>query len=311
MFPPLAQLDRRLGTAIHVTLIALVACKATTAAAALISVTTANIGGLQVLTSVTVDRGQPLPSTFTGNSLVDIDVNHWHSTDAGSNALSVGGTDPGVGNRATLIDGDLAVNTGMVNPGEQAALSVAQQATVGPANSTLNGLGVTFGGGGLVNNPGDDVIVFVYSQEGNPDGFIVSRVDGVLGSTAITSGDYTVTAAGLTTGIINSNETSLNAFEAGGWVVNSTAHTQPYFGVAIDLSDLGYLAGAAAAGLFFADGPGDMNVNFTLIRGLPVSVPEGSTLSMLGLSIVSLVGSRCTGRRGRRHFLSTSAHPGA
>ncbi|MCA9247314.1 MAG: hypothetical protein KDA42_09375 [Planctomycetales bacterium] len=307
MFRHIAQHERLLHACLAIATIAALALGAGPVGASLISATTTNFSGQQWLTSVTVNRNEPTPSTFSGNSLIDVDVNHWHSTDSGSNALAVGGVDPGAGNRASLIDGDRAVNTGLVNPGEQPALSIAQQATVGPANSTLNGLGVTFAGGGLVNYPGDDVVVFVYSQTGIPDGFLVSRVDGTLGSLMIASGDYTTSFAGLTTGIINSTPTSLNAFESGGWTVSSTSHTQPVFGVAFDLDDLGYLPLEVVSGLFFTDAPGDQNVNFTLIRGLPLTVPEPATLSYFGLSVVGLISLRRTGRS--RNF-STSCPSG-
>ena len=101
-------------------------------------VATALESGLTNVVSVTtLHRG-----TVAVEDMVPVDVFHWHAQSSGNSAVSP--SDPGAGNRATVIDGDVALNTGLINPGDSGTLTVAQQATLGPNNSSINGLGETF-----------------------------------------------------------------------------------------------------------------------------------------------------------------------
>lgn len=262
------------------------------AATGLLQVQTSVTAGVNNLDAVLVNRGSG-PEAFLASELVKPNVFHWHAPSNGNTALSVGGVDPGVGNRADALMGDNGLNTGMINPGGTGTLTAAQQATLGPNNNTINGLGVTFDGG-LLNGEGIDLIVFEYGDTGARDPFRVNRIDGIVGDLLIASTDYSVFGSNPATRLITPNSSTLNLFESG--VFNDTGGvTQGWAGVGIDLSDLGYALGQFAPGLFFSAPSGTGGVDFVFIAGLPAPpVPEPATMSLLALGAAAML------RRQRR-----------
>lgn len=259
----------------------------------LMDATTEVNGNQTSLTSVrTLHRG-----TIAAEDLVGTDVFHWHAASSGNTVLSR--TDPGQGNRATLIDGDLILNTGMINPGDSDTLTPAQQATLGPDNSSINGLGVMFEGQGLHNGPGFDLIVAELANPGEEDHFRVNRIDGVEGDLIVGPGDYELWAGGIGYRLVTPNSSSLTNFETSDTWSGGTTGTQGWAMVGIDLSDLGYAPDEWAPGLLFSDGPGTGNVDLVLIAGLP-DVPEPATGLLLAVGLLGLVGCRLRRRCPKR-----------
>ena len=151
---------------------------------ALTAATTVNSGSLTNLDSVTTN----VLGTVSASDLVGVSVFHLHGSQATNNVINPGGADPGGAARTSLAE-DLALNTGIINPGTAGTLTAAEQATLGPANSTINGLGVNFDGG-VVNGPGIDVVVFEIAANGfaDADGFLVNRIDGTSPILLLTAG---------------------------------------------------------------------------------------------------------------------------
>ena len=259
----------------------------------LTAATSSNSGLLTNLESVTTN----VLGTVAASDLIGVSVFHLHGAQNSNNVLSPGATDPGGAARTSLME-DLALNTGIINPGTTGTLTAAQQAALGPTNSVTNGLGVNFDGG-LRNGPGIDLVVFEIAPNGfaDVDAFLVNRVDGIEGSLRVTENDYSVTGANLGTQLVNADATDLNAFIAGGWGPGGGV-TQPWVGVGIDLSDLGYSEFEVVDGLLFSDAEGGGNIDFTLIAGLPHAVPEPTSIALWTLLSLALVSfSACKSRR--------------
>ena len=122
------------------------------------------------------------------------------------------------------------------------------------------------------------------------DAFLVNRVDGIEGSLLVTENDYTVTGANLGTQLVSADATDLDAFISGGWTPGGDVD-QPWVGVGIDLSDLGYAELDVLDGLLFSDAAGGGNVDFTFIAGLPrAAVPEPTSLALWTLMGLASIG---------------------
>jgi len=267
------------------------------AAAILISASTTDSAGLTNLTGVTTtERG------FVGSAnFVGVDVIHWAGSGTTSNAANIGGADPGNGNRATVME-DLALNTGLINPGDEGPLTVPEQALVGPNSGAVLGLGLTFIGG-LVNGPGVDLVVFEIDSAASGDrgdGFVVSRLDGVAGSTTIADSTYTAFGSFLTTELIDTTPTNLTFFENSSPWSPAAPNSTGWAGIGVDLSDLGYDDRELVSSLFFSNPTGTSNnIDFMLIQGLffpPVPEPNSGLLLVGAL----LATTRLRRRRRRK-----------
>lgn len=252
------------------------------------------------LTSVTtIERG-----TIDAADLVGVDLFHFSSDGSDTRTVATPNGDPGVGNRASLVE-DLALNTGLINPGGNSpgTLTPAQQAALGPNSSSSNGLGVNFDGG-LINGPGIDLVVFEIATQGleePPDAFMVNRVDGVQGSLLVTPGDYTVELLNVAGDLISPGDSStLNGLETSAFATAGT-FDQEVAGVGIDLSDLGYSDLEVAPGLLFSDAPGGGNVDIMLVTGLPTAaIPEPTSIALWSLlGVMGLIGFLRIRQRGQ------------
>jgi len=275
--------------------------------AVLLSASTADSGGLTNLTGVTTtERGFVDQSQFVG-----VDVIHWVSSQTNANAANIGAADPGFGNRATLME-DFALNTGLINPGDQGALTPSQQAQVGPSATGINGLGVQFVGG-LVNGPGIDVVVAEIDDGAGGDlgdAFIVSRLDGVAGSISILDNSYTTFGSIQQTSLVDTTATSLDFFENfSGWTANNP-NSAGWVAVGFDLSDLGYDDFDVVQSLFISNPTGTSNnIDLTLVTGLftpPVPEPSSATLLALGCVGAALNRRRRRSRKAARYTAATA-----
>jgi hypothetical protein len=261
----------------------------------LTNVSTQVNGNRRDLTSIsTLERG-----TINAADFVGVDVFHWHAASNTNSAYSPGATDPGAGNRASLME-DLSLNTGLINPGALGGantLSAAQQASLGPANNTINGLGVTFEGG-LLNGPGIDLVVFeIAPTSAEVDSFYVNRIDGIVGSLLIEAADYSLSGANSAGSTVTTNSGSLSLLESTATWTAGTASTQTWNAVGIDLSDLGYLPFQIAPGLHFSGA----TVDFVAIAALPFAqVPEPRSWLLFVIAAMGCIAASLIADRNRR-----------
>jgi hypothetical protein len=249
--------------------------------------TFSNVGNKSNLETVEVGDGRR--GVLTEAELTGIDVVHFNRGGDGSHLLTpdlVTGSPgtPGTNDRAKLLDEDVALNTGIVNPGGSGGLA----ADVSYTGSTV-GMAVDFESP-VTNGLGVDVVlfeIFLHGSGQNPDPFTVSALgkdgdssksygfDTVAGGP---SGDYDLSkiVLGGDLGGLAGNITTLTLLETSDidsdLFVNISAAV-----VGFDLSDLGVPSGASVTGLFIQDA----SIDPVYIAGLPVAIPEPSTLALL------------------------------
>ncbi|HEX7899776.1 MAG TPA: FecR domain-containing protein [Planctomycetota bacterium] len=240
------------------------------------------------LVAVTVRRaGREV--RYPVEALIGIDATHFKVQPAHGNwAATLKGVDvPSPGRRHELIDRDRNLNTGLINFGSSARPLEADPVMndpEDPARPNTPGMAIRFQRP-VVNAPGPDVVFFEYQpviQPENGDPFHVSplRFAPGLRSKTVARWDLTIyspealTLSGFRLNSFQTPPGSLSAYE------NAAVKKGVDFNVlskglalALDLSDLGYAAGAAVEGLFFQDFPDPAapghQVDFTFIGGLP------------------------------------------
>jgi hypothetical protein len=239
--------------------------------------------GEMVLVGVTVQRGDG-PVTFDATRAIGASVIHFRSPDA-VNLVVPGGSVPPTGAERQRLLGDGRLNSGLINPGGQADLPVAEPILQGP--DATPGLAIEFDRE-VVNLPGDDVVLFELHRSLNSppggDAFHVCplpwRPD--LRSLAVESFDFPCDdpralplagfdlyrgdappkglAAVLATNLQRTNGAPLVDFQV--------------LAVGIDLADLGYAEGESVSRLFLQDRDGSgLLIDPVLIVGLPAPEP--------------------------------------
>jgi len=242
---------------------------AAAASAGVVGATTADVGNKTNLVDLTVDYGSG-DVTLRAKDLIGIDLVHFRSSASTSVVLKASGdTTPPAGQRAALLDGDRALNTGVINPGKGSGLS-------SDPTATTEGFGVRFTRP-VVNGPGIDVVFVDFDVATDPapgDGFVVSPIDfspGGLAAKTFNNGDYDTSVVvndGYVLAVTGGYPITLSKVENNALSNAGTAVQDAYF-TGIDLSDLGYAAGATAAGLFFQGRTSGDLVDPMFIAGLP------------------------------------------
>jgi len=306
-------------------LLSLFAMHASVFGQGIVSIGTAPAGGtsdLINLTSVTVARPGG-PETIPVGNLIGFDILGY---DNAIESIPFEGailgtpdipTGPSVGNRAALLDGDTAINTGINNPSEDEGLLLSFNAPI------INGLG-------------PDLVIFEYgAPEGAPipsdpsgntlapagDPFTLTGV--LLGTSGLPvdpartasfdSTDYSlVLDGGFASDIFFFNPAAgvdfsdLATLENGSLDIITppgatppTAFSLSLFGAAVDLSDLGFASGEAVDTLrLLSQGP-TFAIDPSFIAGLPVEgavVPEPNAMVLLAAaSVIGLLRRRRQG----------------
>ena len=260
------------------------------------------------LTSLTLNRGGSevtIPvSDLIGINVLDydnaIETLPFEGAILGTPDLPAG---PAFGNRAALLDGDVAINTGVNNPSEDEGILFEFQSAI-------------------TNGPGADLVILEFgAAAGSPipsdpsgntlapagDPFALAGVDTVAGSldpdrvASFDSSDYSfISENGFAADIFFFNPgdgedfSSIDVLENGDLALITPPGATPpvafdlsLFGVLVDLSDLGFADGESVSTLrLLSQGP-TFGIDPAFIGGLPpaTAVPEPSaTWLLLGLS---------------------------
>jgi hypothetical protein len=244
--------------------------------------------GVDTLEGVTVQRGGRVMS-YRADQLIGVQVVHFRVGNNVSNLVSPGTADwtvdrigsPDV--RRAFLESDRLLTTGMINPGgSQSPPSSDPLPAVMPDDAATPGIAVRFTRP-VVNGPGPDVIFFDLQMLNDPpqgDAFHVGppRSAAGLGWHTVSAYDIDSTSpeslllARCRLFQLATKATTLDdllaAEASGGHVLPVRARGNA---VGIDLSDLGYAAGASCDGLFFQDAADDSTtVDPTFIAGLPM-----------------------------------------
>ena len=245
--------------------------------------TTTTEDGEVILTSVTVSRGGRA-AIFDPQRLIRVQVIHFRSR-GGPNVVTEAGVGaPSAGNRAALLS-DLKLNTGLINPGGQEKPLTSNPVLSGP--KATQGIAVRFGRP-VVNLPGDDVVVFElhrrFASPAGGDAFHIGPLRFAPGLRTLTVKAFDVDLdhpkvqplVGFDSYRLTPAPQSLADLERAAATRASRAEPDDFHALAvgIDLSDLGYPAGARVDGLFLQDCPGTgLVVDPVLIAGLPAPEP--------------------------------------
>ena len=254
------------------------------------------------LTSLTLNRGGS-EVTIPVNDLIGINVLgydnaietiQFEGAILGTPDLPAG---PAFGNRAALLDGDLAINSGVNNPSEDEGLLFGFQSAI-------------------INGPGADLVILEFgAAPGSPipsdpsgntlapagDPFAVAGVQPGVGSlvdasrtASFDSADYSFSSEdGFASDIFFFNPgagedfSDIGVLENGALeIITPPGATAPFsfdlnlFGALVDLSDLGFADGESVSSLrLLAVGP-TFAIDPSFIAGLPV-VPEPSSASFI------------------------------
>ena len=259
------------------------------------AVTTANVGLATNLVDITANGG----NVYTVAELIGGNVTHYRQTASFSfnNVYTVAGAPaPTPGNRASVLDGDDALNTGLANIGVGSGLTSAFTAATFGLNYTFDAP--------VQNRPGIDVILFETEIATNGNPFWVSLSNGAA-RLFVDTPAYSVSGTNLAfqnhsmtrTGSPAFGAASLAELESNPFSGSVLSPLAPYRGVGIDLSDLGIIANGSVTSLYFQAVAGPAGgIDPTLIRGLPTIVPETSTFVMMGAAL-PLVGGLLLRRR--------------
>ena len=235
------------------------------------------------LERVTVQRAG-IPHAFDARQLIGIEVTHFRGG-SNSHCLSVAmGSDVNsADDRLTVMQSDLLLHTGFLNPGGS-----TQSLTHDPHLSGQDdveptpGLAIRFREP-VINGPGPDVVFFEMQSVVDPmdgDGFHVSplRFAPGLRSRTVTRYDITLQSPeaqpmpNFDLLQFDTNVGSLEDLLTGTYQTRKPAIPFWVIAVGIDLSDLGYAAGTPVDGLFFQDAMDDEHfVDPVFVAGLPSS----------------------------------------
>ena len=240
--------------------------------------------GEMALVGVSVRRGKDVV-TFDATKLVCVRVTHFKARDVSNIVTVAGSAAPSQGNRGALL-GDRLLNTGLINPGGQDEPLTSDPVLEG--SDSTPGLAVEFVRP-VVNGPGDDVVFFEFHTTVNSptggDAFHVSPLRFEDGLHSVTFQRFDITCddpgalplAGFDLHRFAKPVQSADELQAAPIKKGNSAPLTTFkvLAVGIDLSKLGYPAGAEVPGLFFQDkGTSGLQVDPVLIAGLPAVEPE-------------------------------------
>ena len=250
-------------------------------------------GGVEDLLGVAVQRGGAL-RRYGAKDLIGVDVVHYHGGGGQRNITTVTGeVDPAIRDRndrgrASLLDGDANLNTGLINPGGSRDPLTRDPVFHNPEDPLVPntpGLAVRFRKP-VVNSAGPDVVFFelqviVHPERGDPFRVSPLRFSPGLKTHSVWAYDIDLaspeakTLAGFRLYTFASPPRSLEDALAGKHNRGSEfAVRAKALAVGIDLSDLGYKEGDLAEGLFFQDAQDDENLfDPVFIAGLPPARP--------------------------------------
>ena len=277
----------------------------------IVSIGTENVvsSNMVNLTSLTLNRGGS-DVTISVDDLIGFDVLgydnaietiQFEGAILGTPDFAAG---PAIGNRAALLDNDVAINTGVNNPSEDEGLLLAFESVI------MNGPGadlviLEFGaaaGSPIPSNPGGNTL----APPGDP--FAVAGVLSTDGSPVDTnrlasfdSSDYSfISEDGFASDIFFFNPalgedfSSLDVLENGGLeIITPPGAPAPFsfdlslFGALVDLSDLGFADGESVSTLRILSVGPTFAIDPAFIAGLPPapSVPEPSSAAVLMLTL--------------------------
>jgi len=246
-----------------------------------IGYTVRSVGADTMLSCVVVDRGQG-PAAYDAARMVGAKLAAFKSPHNRNITFSKG-AEPPQGEARTALLGDLKLSTGVINPGGAAEPPAQSSRGVGDEDLAL-GMIVKFDPL-VVNLPGDDVVVFEIQRGDSPpggDAFHAAPVRLAPGLKAITVRAFDVgfdhpsamPVAGFSAYLFEHPPQSMDEFR---WAPIRRAESAGGFkalAVGIDLSDLGYPAGAAVSQLLIQDaGSAGGQVDPVLVAGLPAPEP--------------------------------------
>ncbi|MFP4058254.1 MAG: LamG-like jellyroll fold domain-containing protein [Candidatus Brocadiia bacterium] len=234
-------------------------------------------GDQLLLSSVDVFREGTGVATIPAADLIGVEVTHYRTDQDAVVVIPPGASEPSPWSRAALLE-DLALNTGLANPGQGGGLGTD------PAPSDP-GVGLQFLET-VFNGPGVDVVIFEVDNQA-PDPFVVSPLvfdRPGLTSMTVNSADYVPfedEVFGLDVYFTDADVTSLDVLETLGFSSHQVFGGYQAYGIALDLSHLGYSLGDGVGGLFLQSVPGASPFDPTYAAGLPF-IPEPGTLVLLG-----------------------------
>jgi hypothetical protein len=248
--------------------------------AEVVGYTVKTAGSDTVLSCVVVDRGGG-PVAYDAGRLIGARLTHFKSPDTRNMIFSAAQPAPEGEARLGLL-GDLKLTTGIINPGGEDRPPSSSPVLDGPKASP--GMAVAFDPP-VVNLPGDDLVVFEIQRGDSPpegDAFHLGPLELTSGLRAIAVHAFDVTfdhPSARTLGryrpyVFDRAAGSLDDFRQNRLEPADTPGGFKALAVGVDLSDLGYPAGAAVAGLFFQDaGLSGARVDPVMIAGLPAPEP--------------------------------------
>jgi ferric-dicitrate binding protein FerR (iron transport regulator) len=248
-------------------------------------------GGAEELLSVSIQRDGML-HTYRVADLIGIDLIHYktqyrESIATGTDAIDPEQGDPDGRRRRDLLDRDAKLTTGAINPGSSKDPLTSDPVLNDPEDPQVPntpGFAVRFREP-VINSPGPDVIIFdiqmiVHRPTGDP--FHVSPLRFAPGLKTHTVQDYDIdlfspearTLAGIRVYPFRTKAHSMRDLSSGRHSAGrQTSGQTKALVTGIDLSDLGYKAGAAVEGLFFQSAPpeGDPDavIDPVFLAGLP------------------------------------------
>ncbi len=248
----------------------------------------AGSSGADLLTGVTIRRGGH-EIVYPVSDLIGVQLIHFKNLLKNGKFISTvtDGPDPALtgGSRTALVEDDANINTGVINPGGSVTPLTTDPVMNDPENPrqpNTPGMGVRFKRP-VVNDVGPDIVLFDTQpviQPENGDPFHVSPLHFAPGlrSHSVTRfdlGTFSPEAqiiAGFRLNQFEKPVSSLSQLKTIPIRGTNFTVTSKLLAVGIDLSDLGYPAGAAVDGIFIQDaldGDGGHQVDPVFIAGLP------------------------------------------
>ncbi len=243
------------------------------------------------LVSVDVQRGGSI-RTYRVDELIGVELIHFHAVANSSNVVDAIGSDlsgTGIADRLSVVENDSLLNSGVINPGGAKTALVQDpilengdtiaEATAGSGQSTP-GMAFRFRQP-VVNGPGPDLVLFEMQSVADPvegDSFHISPLrfaDGLHSFTVRKFDIHMLSAEAKSLAVFDQYRFNHPPRSVSMLQSNDFRWARPplrFFGLAIgiDLTELGYAAGAKVDGLFLQDADDDGHqVDPVLIAGLP------------------------------------------
>lgn len=242
--------------------------------------------GADHLTGVTVRRGGR-EIIYAVPDLIGVKLIHFKNLLKNGRFLATvtDGPDPALegGSRTALLEEDTNINTGVINPGGSVtplAADPVMNDPEDPRQPNTPGMGVRFKQP-VLNDVGPDIVLFDYQpviqpEDGDPFHVSPLRFTAGLRSHTVTRFDLgyfspeAQVIAGFRLNGFDAPISSLSQFRTLPIRGTNFKVTSKLLAVGIDLSDLGYPAGAAVDGIFIQDMPdGGHQVDPVFLAGLP------------------------------------------